>query len=61
MGGLYLLGRSLLGEFCGYKSGHELNNRLLRTLLANEASWELVTFEDEEKAPISFMQPVPAH
>ncbi len=61
IGDLYLLGRSLIGEFSGYKSGHELNNRLLRTLLANEASWELVTFEDEEKAPISFMQPVPAH
>ena len=61
IGDLYLLGFSLIGEFSGYKSGHELNNRLLRTLLANEASWELVTFEDEEKAPISFMQPVPAH
>jgi len=61
IGDLYLLGRSLIGEFSGYKSGHELNNRLLRTLLANEESWELVTFEDEEKAPISFMQPVPAH
>lgn len=61
IGDLYLLGRSLIGEFSGYKSGHELNNRLLRTLLAHEDSWELVTFEDEEKAPISFMQPVPAH
>lgn len=61
IGDLYLLGRSLIGEFSGYKSGHALNNRLLRTLLANEESWELVTFEDEEKAPISFMQPVPAH
>ena len=61
IGDLYLLGRSLIGEFSGCKSGHELNNRLLRTLLANEESWELVTFEDEEKAPISFMQPVPAH
>ncbi|MFO7604398.1 MAG: UDP-3-O-acyl-N-acetylglucosamine deacetylase [Gammaproteobacteria bacterium] len=61
IGDLYLLGRSLIGEFSGYKSGHELNNRLLRTLLAHEESWELVTFENEEKAPISFMQPVPAH
>lgn len=61
IGDLYLLGRSLIGEFSGYKSGHELNNRLLRTLLAHEESWELVTFEDEVKAPISFMQPVPAH
>lgn len=59
IGDLYLLGRSLIGEFSGYKSGHALNNRLLRTLLANEESWELVTFEDEEKAPISFMQPIP--
>jgi len=60
IGDLYLLGRSLVGAFSGHKSGHALNNRLLRTLLADEKSWELVTFEDERKAPISFMQPVQA-
>jgi UDP-3-O-[3-hydroxymyristoyl] N-acetylglucosamine deacetylase len=58
IGDLYLLGRSLIGAFSGHKSGHALNNRLLRTLMANEESWELVTFEEGERAPISFMQPV---
>ncbi|MBI3772972.1 MAG: UDP-3-O-acyl-N-acetylglucosamine deacetylase [Gammaproteobacteria bacterium] len=60
IGDLYLLGRSLIGAFSGYKSGHALNNRLLRTLMADEAAWELVTFENEAEAPISFMQPVTA-
>jgi UDP-3-O-[3-hydroxymyristoyl] N-acetylglucosamine deacetylase len=60
IGDLYLLGRSLIGAFSGYKSGHALNNQLLRTMLADESAWELVTFEDEQKAPISFMQPVHA-
>ncbi len=60
IGDLYLLGRSLIGAFYGYKSGHELNNRLLRALLAEADAWELVTFEDIDKAPISFAQPVQA-
>ena len=58
IGDLYLLGHSLIGEFVGYKSGHELNNQLLRKLLREEDAWELVTFEDLEEAPISYMQPV---
>ncbi len=58
IGDLYLLGRSLIGAFSGYKSGHELNNRLLRALMANEDAWELVTFEDPQQAPISFGQSV---
>jgi UDP-3-O-[3-hydroxymyristoyl] N-acetylglucosamine deacetylase len=60
IGDLYLLGFSLIGSFTGYKSGHELNNRLLRELLATEDAWELVGFEDEVDLPISFMQPVPS-
>jgi len=60
IGDLYLLGHSLIGSFTGYKSGHELNNRLLRELLATENAWELVSFEDEEDLPISFMHPVPS-
>jgi UDP-3-O-[3-hydroxymyristoyl] N-acetylglucosamine deacetylase len=60
IGDLYLLGRSLIGAFSGYKSGHALNNRLLRALMADEAAWELVTFEDAAHAPILFMQPMPA-
>jgi len=59
IGDLYLLGHSLIGAFHGHKSGHAINNRLLRELLANEASWEEVIFEDAATAPISFLQPVP--
>ncbi len=58
IGDLYLLGHSLIGEFHGHKSGHELNNRLLRTLLSREEAWELVTFDDEAAAPISYTQPI---
>ena len=56
IGDLYLLGHSLIGAFQGFKSGHSLNNRLLRELLATEDAWELVSFEDAGNAPISFMQ-----
>lgn len=57
IGDLYLLGHSLIGAFRGHKSGHALNNRLLRALMADEDAWEHVTFEDIEAAPISFLQP----
>jgi len=60
IGDLYLLGHSLIGSFTGFKSGHALNNRLLRELLADEAAWELISFEDETELPISFMQPISA-
>ncbi len=58
IGDLYLLGHSLIGSFTGFKSGHALNNRLLRELLVTESAWELVSFEDEVDLPISFMQPI---
>ncbi|HZX24938.1 MAG TPA: UDP-3-O-acyl-N-acetylglucosamine deacetylase [Woeseiaceae bacterium] len=57
IGDLYLLGHSLIGEFSGYRSGHELNNLLLRRLLEDETAWEAVTFEDRRKAPISYASP----
>ncbi|MBZ0072658.1 MAG: UDP-3-O-acyl-N-acetylglucosamine deacetylase [Thiohalobacteraceae bacterium] len=60
IGDLYLLGHSLIGAFHGHKSGHAINNRLLRALLADATAWEEVTFEDAAAAPISFLQPVPA-
>ncbi len=60
IGDLYLLGHSLIGAFHGYKSGHALNNRLLRRILATRDAWDLVSFEDEDAAPIVFMQPMPA-
>jgi len=59
IGDLYLLGHSLIGSFVGHKSGHELNNRLLKRLLAERSAWETVTFSDNSRAPISYMQPVP--
>lgn len=61
IGDLYLLGHSLIGSFTGFKSGHALNNALLRALIADENAWELVSFEDGYEAPISFMQGVPAN
>jgi UDP-3-O-[3-hydroxymyristoyl] N-acetylglucosamine deacetylase len=61
IGDLYLLGHSLIGAFRGHKSGHALNNKLLRTLLAQEDAWEEVIFKDPEDAPISFIQPVTAN
>jgi UDP-3-O-[3-hydroxymyristoyl] N-acetylglucosamine deacetylase len=55
IGDLYLLGHSLIGEFSGYKSGHALNNKLLRTLIADSSAWEEVTFETSADAPISYV------
>jgi UDP-3-O-[3-hydroxymyristoyl] N-acetylglucosamine deacetylase len=51
IGDLYLLGHPLIGAFTGYKSGHALNNALLRSMLADESAWEFVTFDKEEEAP----------
>lgn len=58
IGDLYLLGCSLIGEFSGYKSGHALNNHLLRKLLAQQDAWQMVTFDDAKHAPISYIQPI---
>ncbi|MCH2191492.1 MAG: UDP-3-O-acyl-N-acetylglucosamine deacetylase [Gammaproteobacteria bacterium] len=60
IGDLYLLGHQLIGEFSAYKSGHALNNQLLRALMNQDDAWELVTFEDTDEAPISFMNLVSA-
>ena len=61
IGDLYLLGHSLIGAFSGYKSGHALNNKLLKALIANPQAWEEVTFDEEgELAPISYIAPVSA-
>ncbi len=51
IGDLYLLGKPLLGAFSAHKSGHALNNRLLRALLAEQTAFETVTFERAEEAP----------
>ena len=54
IGDLYLIGHGLLGEFTGYKSGHDLNNKLVRELYATKGAWEEVVFEDGLTAPISY-------
>jgi len=60
IGDLYLLGHGLIGAFSGYKSGHELNNLLLRELLEQPAAWEEVTFDDSEVIPVSYAHPAQA-
>jgi UDP-3-O-[3-hydroxymyristoyl] N-acetylglucosamine deacetylase len=60
IGDLYLLGHSLIGEFNGHKSGHGLNNKLLRTLIKERAAWEEVVFDTADEAPISYVE-APAH
>jgi UDP-3-O-[3-hydroxymyristoyl] N-acetylglucosamine deacetylase len=56
VGDLYLLGNSLIGHFVGHKSGHGLNNLLLRELLKRQDAWEFDTFENTESAPIAYSQ-----
>ena len=60
IGDLYLLGHPLIGAFSGYKSGHELNNLLLRELLERHSAWEEVTFDDSETTPVSYAHPAQA-
>jgi UDP-3-O-[3-hydroxymyristoyl] N-acetylglucosamine deacetylase len=60
IGDLYLLGHSLIGEFNGHKSGHGLNNKLLRALIKERAAWEEVVFDTADEAPISYVE-APAH
>ena len=62
IGDLYLLGHSLIGAFSGYKSGHALNNKLLRKLVETTNAWEEVTFEDgDETVPIFYSSPISAN
>jgi len=60
VGDLYLLRKSLIGEYIGFKSGHGLNNLLLRELMAQPDAWELVTYEDAEALPINYIKPITA-
>ncbi|ANO52178.1 UDP-3-O-acyl-N-acetylglucosamine deacetylase [Woeseia oceani] len=57
IGDIYLLGRTVIGEFSAHKSGHDLNNKLMRAMLADTTAWEEVTYEDATKAPISYATP----
>jgi UDP-3-O-[3-hydroxymyristoyl] N-acetylglucosamine deacetylase len=56
IGDLYLLGHPLIGAFTGYKSGHAMNNRLLRSLMADAEAWEFVSFERQEDAPAALLR-----
>lgn len=60
IGDLYLLGHSLIGEYQAHKSGHSLNNRVLRQLIEQPDAWEWATFEMSEKPPISYMRAIQA-
>jgi len=60
IGDLFVVGHPLLASYTAYKSGHAMNNQLLRALMADKTAWELVTFEDETKAPTGFAQLAPA-
>jgi UDP-3-O-[3-hydroxymyristoyl] N-acetylglucosamine deacetylase len=56
MGDLYIVGKPLLASYSAFRSGHAMNNQLLRALLAHPEAWEVVTFEDEKLAPKGFAQ-----
>lgn len=60
MGDLYLVGRPLLAAYTAFRSGHALNNRLLRELLSQPDAYEIVTFTDERQAPRGFARPARA-
>jgi UDP-3-O-[3-hydroxymyristoyl] N-acetylglucosamine deacetylase len=56
MGDLYVIGRPLLAAYSAFRSGHALNNKLLRALLAREDAYEVVTFDDQKRAPAGFAE-----
>ena len=57
IGDLYLLGHNLIGEFSGFKSGHALNNQLLKKIIEQDNAYEIIEFEDSKNAPISYARP----
>lgn len=56
IGDLYMCGHNIIGEMRAYKSGHALNNQLLRTLLADQEAWEWATFENPQTLPVTFIE-----
>jgi UDP-3-O-[3-hydroxymyristoyl] N-acetylglucosamine deacetylase len=60
MGDLYVVGKPLLASYSAFRSGHGLNNLLLRELLAHPDAWDVVTFDNEKHAPKGFAQPARA-
>jgi UDP-3-O-[3-hydroxymyristoyl] N-acetylglucosamine deacetylase len=60
IGDLHIAGKPLLARYVAYKSGHALNNRLLRALLADPEAFEIVSFDDDARAPAGFAELAPA-
>ena len=60
MGDLYIVGKPLLASYSAHRSGHAMNNKLLRQLEACPEAWDVVTFEDSKQAPVGFTQLVPS-
>ncbi len=60
IGDLYIGGHPLLADYSAYRSGHGLNNKLLRALLADPEAWEWATFDDAKTAPLAWAEPAPA-
>lgn len=56
IGDLYVIGHPILGAYSAFRSGHGMNNQLIRAVLADAANWEFVTFDSERKAPAGFTQ-----
>ncbi len=57
VGDLYLAGHAIIGAYEGYKSGHALNNKLVRALLAERSAWELVSYGESEHVPVAYSEP----
>ena len=60
IGDLFVAGHPLLASYTAYRSGHAMNNQLLRALMADPSAFEIVTFEDESRAPAGFAELAPA-
>ena len=58
IGDLYLLGHNLVGAFEGYKSGHTVNNALLRELISKPETWEILYYDDPKSSPIKYIEPI---
>lgn len=58
VGDLYLMGHPIIGAYYAYKSGHGLNNQLLRALIADPSAWEEVVFDEDTAHPVTFVNPV---
>jgi UDP-3-O-[3-hydroxymyristoyl] N-acetylglucosamine deacetylase len=58
VGDLYLAGHPIVGAYVAYKSGHALNNKLVRALLAEQESWEEATYADDAPVPVAYVPPM---